>query len=197
MNLPNGITLLRILVIPFFVMLLIYGMAGWALGVFVLTAITDAIDGYIARTRKQRTPLGEVLDPLADKLLLTTAFITLAYLRILPAWLAILVVSRDVILVFGYALLHLISGALRIEPSSLGKATTTAQVLTVSFGLLLNLTGWGWWPLLTCVWATAVLTCLSGVQYIYRGMTGAQRIGEPELIEEIVDHEPYHPDYRR
>ena len=58
MNLPNGITLLRILIIPFFVMLLIYGMAGWALGVFVLTAITDAIDGHIARTRKQRTPWG-------------------------------------------------------------------------------------------------------------------------------------------
>ncbi|MCH7646671.1 MAG: CDP-alcohol phosphatidyltransferase family protein, partial [Nitrospinae bacterium] len=115
MNLPNGITLLRILVIPFFVMLLIYGMAGWALGVFILTAITDAIDGYIARTRKQRTPLGEVLDPLADKLLLTTAFITLAYLRILPAWLAILVVSRDVILVFGSLLLHLITGSLRLE----------------------------------------------------------------------------------
>lgn len=197
MNLPNGITLLRILVIPFFVMLLIYGMAGWALGVFVLTAITDAIDGYIARTRKQRTPLGTVLDPLADKLLLTTAFITLAYLRILPAWLAILVVSRDVIIVFGSLLLHVITGGLRIEPTIMGKGTTITQVLTVSFGLLVNITHWGGWPLWACVWATAVLTSLSGVQYIYRGMTGAHKPGEPELVEEIVDHEPYHPDYRR
>ncbi|MDV2495425.1 MAG: CDP-diacylglycerol--glycerol-3-phosphate 3-phosphatidyltransferase [bacterium] len=175
MNLPNVITLTRILIIPFFVMLLIYGMPGWALGLFIMTAITDVIDGYIARTRMQRTPLGTVLDPLADKLLLTIAFVTLAYLRVLPAWLAILVVSRDVIIVFGSLLLHLFTGRLRIEPTLMGKATTTVQVLAVSFGLLANLTGWGGWVLLACVWATAVLTVLSGVQYVYRGMTGVHQ----------------------
>ncbi|MFQ5892759.1 MAG: CDP-diacylglycerol--glycerol-3-phosphate 3-phosphatidyltransferase [Nitrospinota bacterium] len=172
MNLPNLITLSRILVVPIFATLLIYGLAGWALGVFILTATTDAIDGYLARARKQRTPLGTVLDPLADKLLLTIAFITLAYLRILPAWLAILVVSRDVIIVFGALLLHLISGRLQVVPTSMGKATTTTQVVTISFGLLVNLTGWGRWALWACGWATAVLTVLSGVQYIYRGMAG-------------------------
>lgn len=175
MNLPNVITLTRILIIPFFVMLLIYGMAGWALGVFVVTAVTDAVDGYIARARMQRTPLGTVLDPLADKLLLTIAFVTLAYLRVLPAWLAILVVSRDVIIVFGSLLLHLFTGRLRIEPTLMGKATTTVQVLTVSFGLLANLTGWRGWALWACVWVTAALTVLSGVQYIYRGMTGVHQ----------------------
>lgn len=175
MNLPNVITLTRILIIPFFVMLLIYGMPGWALVLFVVTAITDVIDGYIARTRMQRTPLGTVLDPLADKLLLTIAFVTLAYLRVLPAWLAILVVSRDVIIVFGSLLLHLFTGRLRIEPTLMGKATTTVQVMAVSLGLLANLTGWGGWVLLACVWATAVLTVLSGVQYIYRGMTGVHQ----------------------
>lgn len=173
MNLPNVITLMRILVIPFFVMLLVYGMAGWALVVFVLTAITDAVDGYIARSLMLRTPLGTALDPLADKLLLTVAFVTLTYLKILPAWLAILVVSRDVIIVFGSLLLHLITGGLRIKPTSMGKATTTTQVLTVSFGLLVNLTGWGGWVLWAFAWVTAALTGLSGLQYIYRGMTGA------------------------
>lgn len=175
MNLPNLITLLRILIIPFFVMLLIYGLAGWALGVFVLTAVTDVVDGYIARSRAQRTPLGATLDPLADKLLLTTAFLTLAYMGVLPAWLAILVVSRDVIIVFGSLLIHLTSGGVRIEPTRMGKLTTTSQVLTVSFGLLFNLTGWGDWAMWTCVVLAAAFTVVSGVQYVYRGMTGVHQ----------------------
>ena len=179
MNLPNVISLVRILVIPFFVMLLIYHLPGWALLVFVLTAVTDVVDGYIARARMQRTPLGATLDPLADKLLLTTAFLTLAYLGILPAWLAILVVSRDVIIVFGSLLLHLTTGSLKIEPTLLGKATTTTQVLTVSFGLLVNLTGWGVWVLWICVAAAAAFTALSGAQYIYRGMTGVHHGERP------------------
>lgn len=175
MNLPNVITLARILAIPFFVMLLVYGHAGWALVVFVVTAITDVVDGYLARTRMQRTPLGATLDPLADKLLLTTAFVTLAYLEILPVWMAILVVSRDVIIVFGSLLIHLTSGSLRIVPTKMGKVTTTTQVLVVSFGLLVNLTGWGPWVLWAFVVVAAAFTALSGFQYIYRGMTGAHQ----------------------
>ncbi len=175
MNLPNVLSLLRILVIPLFVMLLVYGHAGWALVVFIVTALTDVVDGYIARSRMQRTPLGATLDPLADKLLLTTAFVTLAYLRILPVWLAILVVSRDVIIVFGSLLLHLTTGSLRIEPTRMGKATTTTQVLVVSFGLLVNLTGWGVLALWTLVVVAAACTALSGAQYIYRGMTGVHQ----------------------
>lgn len=175
MNLPNVISLARILIIPFFVMLLVYGHAGWALAVFVVTAITDVVDGYLARSWMQRTPLGATLDPLADKLLLTTAFVTLAYLRILPVWLAILVVSRDVIIVFGSLLLHLTTGSLRIIPTKMGKVTTTVQVMVVSFGLLVNLTGWGVVELWTFVVVGAGFTALSGFQYIYRGMTGAHQ----------------------
>lgn len=179
MNLPNVLSLARILVIPFFVMLLIYGHAGWALVVFLATALTDVVDGYIARSRMQRTPLGATLDPLADKLLLTTAFVTLAYLRILPAWLAILVVSRDVIIVFGSLLLHLTTGSLRIEPTKMGKATTTTQVVVVTFGLLVNLTGLGDLILMVFVAISAAFTALSGVQYIYRGMTGVHQGERP------------------
>lgn len=178
MNLPNVITLARILIIPFFVMLLVYGYAGWALGVFIVTAVTDVVDGYLARSRMQRTPLGATLDPLADKLLLTTAFVTLAYLGILPVWMAILVVSRDVIIVFGSLLIHLTSGSLRIVPTKMGKATTTAQVLVVSFGLLVNLTNWGVWALWSFVAVAAVFTALSGMQYVYRGMTGAHQANQ-------------------
>jgi cardiolipin synthase len=156
-------------------MLLIYGHAGWALVVFLITAFTDVVDGYIARTRMQRTPLGATLDPLADKLLLTTAFLTLAYLHILPAWMAILVVSRDVIIVFGSLLLHLTTGSLRIEPTKMGKVTTSTQVLVVSFGLLVNLAGWGGLVLWVFVVVSAAFTALSGVQYIYRGMTGVHQ----------------------
>jgi cardiolipin synthase len=181
LNLPNVITLVRILVIPFFVILLVYGYGGWALAVFLATAVTDAVDGYLARSRKQRTPLGATLDPLADKLLLTTAFVTLTYLAVLPLWLTILVVSRDVIIVFGSLLIHLFTEGLRIAPTVVGKATTSAQAVTVSFGLLYNLTGWGGLVLWLSVWATAALTAVSGLHYIYRGMAGYHQRTRPEM----------------
>src|SRR3990172_4194662 len=98
MNLPNYITLVRIVLIPFFINLMIYGYYGSALAVFVAACVTDALDGLIARVTNSMTELGALLDPIADKLLILSAFVTLVLLKMLPVWLVIFVVSRDVIL---------------------------------------------------------------------------------------------------
>lgn len=170
MNLPNRLTLLRILCVPIFVILLVYDHYGWALALFLLAGVTDALDGLIARIWDQRTRLGTYLDPLADKLLLTAAFGTLAVLHLIPTWSAIVVVSRDLILMLGTAMLFMLHGRVEIVPSWLGKGATVAQlgyVLAVqaelAFDRGLPLSD----PLLPI--ATA-LTVLSGLHYLYRGV---------------------------
>jgi len=94
MGLANWLTTLRILLIPVFVTLLVYRKAGWALVVFCAASLTDMLDGYIARKRGTQTRLGAFLDPVADKLLITSAFITLTYLKVIPFWITAVVVSR-------------------------------------------------------------------------------------------------------
>src|SRR5437879_13047400 len=106
MNLPNALTVLRILLIPFFIGFLTYGHYLWALWTILVAGITDILDGVIARMANQRTKLGAYLDPLADKLLLTSAFVTLAILHLVPIWVAIVVLSRDLIIVAGTLLLY-------------------------------------------------------------------------------------------
>jgi len=101
MNIPNSLTILRILLIPCYIGLLIYGKFDYALIVLLVAGLTDALDGAIARMKNQYTRLGAVLDPLADKLLLTSGFITLSMIHLIPSWVTILVVSRDVILMLG------------------------------------------------------------------------------------------------
>src|ERR671934_121529 len=98
MGLANRLTVLRILLIPVFVALLVYRKPRLALAVFALAALTDLLDGYVARRQGSQSRLGAFLDPLADKLLLTASFATLTYLRVLPAWIMIVVISRDLIL---------------------------------------------------------------------------------------------------
>lgn len=169
LTLANRLTILRILMTPVFITLLLYRRTEYALGIFLLAGITDALDGFVARARGQKTQLGMVLDPLADKLLLTSAFVTLAFLRIIPRWFAIVAVSRDVFLVGGSLLLYIFTGKIGIPPSALGKATTALQLLTVLGGL-----GAGaFWPParapLLLVIPTAALTVASGLDYVYRG----------------------------
>lgn len=107
MNVPNSLTMLRILLIPVYVGLLNYEQFDCALAVLFVAGLTDALDGIIARVADQRTRLGEVLDPLADKLMLTTGFITLSVMHSVPLWLTILVASRDLMLMLGAAVAHL------------------------------------------------------------------------------------------
>ena len=131
LTLANQLTILRIALIPAFVLLVVYGHLGGALIVFSVAGLTDALDGLIARRAGQRTSLGAWLDPMADKLLLVTTFVVLTLPAIpltnhLPLWLTVTVISRDVVIVGVVAIVNLAVGPRTFRPSFLGKATTAA-----------------------------------------------------------------------
>lgn len=170
-NLPNSLTILRILLIPVFVGLLLHGRHDYALGVIVLAGLTDGLDGVIARFTNQRTRLGAYLDPLADKLLLTSAFATLALIHLVPLWVAILVVSRDLILLAGTLLTQVADSRLDITPTWLGKGTTFLQLSYVILVLIVvsGRQDLGLADILLI--PMAVFTLLSGLHYLYRGVS--------------------------
>lgn len=172
----NKITICRILAVPFFVGTVLYYSAErdylrWvALGIFMLAVISDVIDGYIARTRHQKTRAGAILDPLADKLLLMSAFICLFKISFLfkvvhfPIWFVVAVISRDVILLLGAMIIQIIHGDFDINPTIWGKATAFFQIFSI-IGILLQ------WPLFEWIWGlTVALTIISGIDYIYKGI---------------------------
>lgn len=170
MNLPNLLTILRIILTPALVICLLYGYYAWSLAVFLLAGLTDSLDGIIARTTNQRTLLGTYLDPVADKFLLNACFVTLAYLQLIPVWIAIVVVSRDAILIFGTLILHLMDHTHSIiTPSWMGKSTTVAQLVYLIAVLLWVVLKKDHAYLQPLLLLTAVLTVLSGFQYILRG----------------------------
>src|SRR4030042_4847752 len=169
MNLPNILTLIRVLLIPVFVLLIINKHFGWALITFAIAGITDGIDGLISRITHPRTELGAYLDPIADKLLLFSAFITLAIIEIIPSWLVVIVITRDVIILVGFLVMLLTNHQPKINPSILSKITTVFQIITIALVLLT-----GYYPALRqlsviAVYGTAVMTVLSGSHYIYIG----------------------------
>ena len=168
MGLPNWLTLLRILLIPFFVTLLVYRRETWALAVFCLASLTDMLDGYIARSHGRQTRLGAFLDPVADKLLLTSAFVTLTYLRMVPFWITAVVVSRDLILSVGVLVIHVSGGTVHPAPTWIGKASTVFQMGTVLAAMLF--TREAVWVPRMLAWITAALTLVSGVQYMVHGL---------------------------
>lgn len=168
MNLPNLITVFRILLIPVLVILLWYGHFPWALGVFALAAVSDSLDGLIARLSNQQTRLGTYLDPMADKLLLISGFVTLSLLKVIPAWITIVLVSRDLILMFGTLLLHMIYGSFEITPSWLGKCTTATQLFYVLAILVLLTIDHDNRVLRPVLFLTVFLTIVSGLHYIFR-----------------------------
>src|SRR5919106_361760 len=135
MGLANWLTILRILLIPVFITLLVYKQRGPALAIFLAAALTDLLDGYVARHRGSQSRLGAFLDPMADKMLLISSFVTLTWLRALPFWIAAVVISRDVILVVGALLIHMLGGRIYPRPTWAGKAATFFQIITVLLGL--------------------------------------------------------------
>ena len=169
-NLPNSLTVLRIVLVPVFVGLLLYEHYDWALCTLLVAAITDGLDGAVARMTDQRTRLGEYLDPLADKLLLTSAIITLSIVHFIPLWAVIVVVSRDAILLTGTLIANLTDTVINIAPTIWGKGTTFSQISYV-IALLLQATGRipvaVTEPLLVVM---IVLTVGSGVHYLMRGI---------------------------
>jgi cardiolipin synthase len=151
-----------------FAILVIDRNYGWALGVLALAAVSDVVDGTVARIFHQESPLGVALDPIADKILMTTAYLVLAFRDALPWWLTILVLSRDVAIVMTAALIILVAGYRPFRPSILGKASTTVQVITIFFAvghqagihLVSSLL------LQVCIYLAAGFTVASGVHYL-------------------------------
>ena len=185
MGLPNWLTVLRILLIPVFVTLLVYRRPGWALLVFVLAALTDLLDGWVARRHGMASRLGAFLDPMADKLLLTASFVTLTYLKALPFWIAAVVISRDTLLAVGALLVHMVGGRIYPRPTWAGQAATFFQVLTVLTGLLARYFQMPLAPKLV-IWLAAVFTVASGLQYIVQGM----RFLNAANADEYAENEP-------
>ena len=177
-SVPNILTLVRILLTPVFVILLLRDLYGTALLVFAVAGVSDGLDGLIARYMNQRTALGSYLDPAADKLLLTAAFITMAVLKIIPAWLMVIVVTRDVIIVLGLAILTLTEKKYEINPTLVSKCTTAIQILMIFITLYDPSRTKMIFLHSAFLWGTAVITTLSGLHYIYIGMNILQ---EPEL----------------
>ena len=169
LNLANKITIARIKSIPFFIAAVVYSKLEIALFVFILAVISDAADGFIARALKQKTKLGTILDPVADKLLLVSAYICLALavnipsgLR-LPPYVPIVVISRDAIIVLGSIIVYVVTGDLKVAPSAIGKITTFFQMMTIVAILLQFQHSFVIWNI------TVLFTILSGIDYIWKG----------------------------
>ena len=169
MSIPNILTVIRILLTPVFVIAIIKNAYIVALMIFAIAAITDALDGLIARYLNQRTELGAQMDPIADKLLLSSSYICLAILNQIPNWLTVIVISRDVIILIGMSICYISNVHVPINPSLISKATTLFQLLTISIALLSE-----YYSLVIILtifsWTTAILTIISGLHYVVIGM---------------------------
>lgn len=170
LTIPNLITLARILLTPLFIIFLIQGRYRQALVVFLLAGLSDLADGLVARVWQQKSPLGAYLDPLADKLLMSSSFVALSVAKVIPAWLPVVVLSRDLTIAIGVVLFRLADLPLNISPTRLGKWTTTFQIFTILLVLIGKI-----WPLPRLLfpslfWLTGALTVFSGVHYVFRGL---------------------------
>lgn len=184
MTLANRVTILRILAVPLFILMLLYYTQGLARGqaedgyrmaaliVFVVAAATDALDGYLARSRDEITHLGKILDPLADKALLLSSLVLLTRPALpalephIPVWFTLLVISRDVVLILGAAVIHAVAGAVVVKPRVAGKIATFFQMVTVAWVLMQGR------PKLFAVWVglAGLFTLISGAWYLFDGL---------------------------
>jgi cardiolipin synthase len=179
----NQITLLRLVFVPVFAILVLDRHYRAALAVLMAAALSDALDGTVARLLKQESTLGVALDPIADKILMTTAYITLALRGALPWWLTIIVLSRDVAIVMTAALISLVAGYRPFYPSLLGKASTAAQMATIFLAVCRRARV----PYITTdvvtffVYLAAALTLASGVHYVFllRQRYGRREVEDP------------------
>ncbi len=173
LTLANQLTILRILIAPFFVILVVYGMLGAALLAFMVAGLTDALDGLIARRAGQRTSLGAWLDPMADKLLLVTTFVVLTIPAIpltnhLPVWLTILVISRDIVIVLVVAIVNLAVGPRTFTPSLLGKLTTATFILASVVVMFYNYREEESVVVTAAIWLSLALTLVSSADYMFK-----------------------------
>lgn len=168
LSFPNQLTLLRMVFVPFIVIKLVEGHYISALILFVFAGLSDGLDGLLARTLEQQTMLGQYLDPIADKLLLSTVFLVLSILHKIPWKFTILVFSRDVSILAASAVLYAIAGLRDFRPSIFGKANTLAQVAAVFFVLVFATHPSRWIAItrLTCLRAVFAFTIISALHYV-------------------------------
>lgn len=202
LTVANRITILRFLGVPFFILMLVYYVMGLvhgeqkemfralALASFTLLALTDALDGYFARSRGQITALGKILDPLADKALLLSALILLTRPSIpalephVPIWFTVLVISRDTVLVLGSIIVHALAGSVEVKPRIVGKLATFFQMVTIIWVL----SGAPVSPFLSLVVLAALCTATSGVIYIFDGLRQLEKTAAAHRHSH--DHQP-------
>jgi cardiolipin synthase len=171
----NQLTVLRIVVVPVFIILLVYNELGWAFAAFVLAGISDVLDGIIARRFRQKTSIGAVLDPLADKLLMTSSILILSlpqmeFLNTIPRWLMIVIIFRDVFILLVSLIVVLMVGWRVFKPSPYGKASTVMQVLTVLAVLFANWRHMAVPELHIVFYMTGLMTAFSGIHYLVRAL---------------------------
>jgi cardiolipin synthase len=173
LTLANQLTILRIMLIPVFVLLVVYGFLGWALVVFLAAGLTDALDGLIARLTGQRTSLGAWLDPMADKLLLVTTFVVLTLPNVpltnhIPLWLTVFVISRDIVIVGVVAIVNLAWGPRTFKPSMLGKLATATFIVTSVVFMYFNYRQERSIIVDIVVWLSLAVTVVSATDYFMR-----------------------------
>jgi len=180
-TLPNLLTMLRIAVIPVFVREVLEQRFGWALITFLIAGISDGLDGLLARKLGQKSEFGEKLDPIADKLLLVTAFVILTLpgkgYQPIPLWVTATMVLRDLVILSGALAIMAFTTIKRFPPSMLGKISTVAQIVTVLIFMLAQLGDSLAGYLVLSYYLTFIMAVLSGAHYVLRGlqMVGAQR----------------------
>ena len=178
LTLPNFLTLLRIIAIPVFLVFLVNHDYAAGFMLFLAASVTDAVDGAIARLTDSKSDLGAVLDPVADKLLITSSFVVLGLAGVMPAWLVVVVISRDVIIITGYFTVYFVhSETMPVDPTPLGKVNTFFELFTVGFVLVEAAR-----PALPLEEVnrimqllTAATSAASGTQYVYQGLLWHQR----------------------
>jgi len=175
LTIPNILTFMRMGLIPVFVSLVYYGYSKWALAVFLIAGISDGIDGFLARKFKQESELGTIIDPIADKLLMTTAFIILTLPNVLPPvrhlpipfWVTASVIGRDVLILTVAGGINIMTGFRGFKPSFWGKVSTLVQVIGVSLVMFAAVSGFSFF-LPTTYFIIVLLVVVSGVHYIFQ-----------------------------
>lgn len=167
-DIPNAISILRIVLVLPFIVLMLKREFGWALVLFFVAGISDGIDGYLAKRNNWISRLGSILDPLADKLLLVSSFVTLGWLGVIPLWLVVIVLLRDLIIITGAVAYHLVVGQYDMEPTIISKLNTFFQIMLV----LSTVFSKGLYPLpavalQALVYIVLVTTIMSGGDYMY------------------------------
>jgi len=173
MNLANILTIIRIFLVPLFIISIGYNKPLLALSIFAIAGLTDALDGYIARRFNQETLLGKILDPIADKFLLVSSFIFIYNSNFevrMPFWYVVIVISRDIFILLGSLVIYLIKGNLKIEPSIFGKATTFFQIVSIITILVANIIPIDKHIIDGTIYISSIFTILSALTYLNMGL---------------------------